>query len=58
MPLPRPPLHVCVTPSAWDVSVTVTGTLATWGTVAMLLFATLVYAWQIIRVGGDRRDRR
>ena len=58
MPLPRPPLQVCVTPSAWDVAATVMGTLATWGTAAVLLFATLVYAWQIIRLGGGRRDRR
>ena len=52
MPLPRPPLHVDVTPGIWDTVAAVVGTVATAGTAAVLILASLVYGWQI------RRDRR
>jgi hypothetical protein len=49
MPLPRPPLHVDVTPSVWDVLAMVLGRTATIGTTTVLVAATLLYAWQISR---------
>ena len=58
MSLPRPPLRVDVTPSLWDVLATSMGTVATWGTVTVLVLATLVHAWQISRAGGGSRDQQ
>lgn len=52
MPLPRPPLHVDVIPGIWDIVATIVRMVATAGTAAVLILATLVYGWRI------RRDRR
>jgi hypothetical protein len=52
MPLPRPPLHVDVTPSFWDVLALVLGRIAAIGT-ATVLVAALLCAWQV----GRRRKR-
>ena len=49
MPLPRPPLHVDVTPSFWDVLAMVLGRIAAIGTTTVLVAATLLYAWHIGR---------
>jgi hypothetical protein len=54
MPLPRPPLHVDVTPSSWDVLAMVLGRIAAIGTAAVLVAATLLHLWQI---GRDRREK-
>ena len=54
MPLPRPPLHVDVTPSFWDVLALVLGRTAAIGTITVLVAATLLYAGQI----GHRRKKR
>jgi hypothetical protein len=51
MPLPRPPLHVDVTPSFWDVLALVLGWSAAIGTTAVLVAATVLYARQM---GGRR----
>jgi hypothetical protein len=48
MPLPRPPLHVDVTPSFWDVLAMALGRIAAIGTVTVLV-AALLYAWQVCR---------
>jgi hypothetical protein len=53
MPLPRPPLHVDVTPSFWDVLALVLGRIAAIGTITVLVAATLLYARQI----GHRRKK-
>jgi hypothetical protein len=52
MPLPRPPLHVDVTPSFWDVLAMALGRIAAIGTVTVLV-AALLYAWQV----GRRRKK-
>jgi hypothetical protein len=49
MPLPRPPLHVDVTPSFWDVLALVLGRIAAIGTTTVFVAATLLCAWQIGR---------
>jgi hypothetical protein len=49
MPLPRPPLHVDVTPSVWDALAMVLGRIATVGTTTVVVAATLLYVWQIGR---------
>jgi len=41
MPLPRPPLHVDVTPSFWDVLALVLGRIAAIGTATVLVAALL-----------------
>jgi hypothetical protein len=53
MPLPRPPLHVDVTPSFWDVLALVLGRIAAIGTTTVLVAATLLRARQI----GHRRKK-
>ena len=53
MPLQRPPLHVDVTPSFWDVLALVLGRIAAIGTITVLVAATLLYARQI----GHRRKK-
>jgi hypothetical protein len=53
IPLPRPPLHVDVTPSFWDVLAMVLGRIDAIGT-ATVLVAALVYAWQV----GRRRRKK
>ncbi len=54
MPLPRPPLHVDVTPSFCDVLAMVLGRIAAIGTTTVLMAAALLYAWQI---GRSRREK-
>ena len=54
MPLPRPPLHVDVTPSFCDVLAMVLGMIAAIGTTTVLMAAALLYAWQI---GRSRREK-
>ena len=53
MPLPRPPLHVDVTPNFWDVLVVMLGRIAAIGTTTVLVAATVLYAWQV----GRRRKK-
>jgi hypothetical protein len=53
MPLPRPPLHVDVTPSFWDMLALVLGRIAAIGTNTVLVAATLLHARQI----GHRRKK-
>jgi hypothetical protein len=53
MPLQRPPLHVDVTPSFWDVLALVLGRIAAIGTITVLVAATLLHARQI----GHRRKK-
>jgi len=49
MPLPRPPLHVDVTPSLWDLLANLMGIVAVVGTAAMLIAATMLHLWPISR---------
>ena len=55
MPLPRPPLHVDVTPTLRDVLAMVAEVVAAVGTATVLLAAASLYVWQFSRV---RRQKR
>jgi hypothetical protein len=49
MPLPRPPLHVDVTPNVSDQLAMLTGLVAAVGTAVVVVTATLLHLWQISR---------